>query len=50
VITPLFGVRVPVLAHALADPGEGERHRDDLHLGDITDVTWWRERSFRCAR
>ena len=42
-ITPLFGARVPVLAHALADPGEGDRHRHDLHLRRITDVIWWRE-------
>ena len=32
VVTPLFGVRVPVLAHPLADPGKGQRHRDDLHV------------------
>jgi valyl-tRNA synthetase len=31
VITPLFGVEVPVKAHPLADP-ERERHRDDLHV------------------
>ena len=31
-ITPLFGVRVPVKAHPLADPAEGQRHRDDLHV------------------
>ena len=32
VITPLFGVRVPVRPHPLADPGEGHRHRHDLHV------------------
>ena len=32
VITPLFGVRVPVKPHPLADPGEGLRRGDDLHV------------------
>ncbi len=32
VVTPLFGARVPVKAHPLADPDKGTRHRDDLHL------------------
>ena len=30
--TPLFGAEVPVLAHRLADPGQGDRHRHALHL------------------
>ncbi len=30
--TPLFDVEVPIVAHQLADPGKGHRHRDDLHL------------------
>ena len=32
VMTPLFGVRVPVIAHAAGRPREGQRHRDDLHV------------------
>ncbi len=43
VITPLFGVRVPVLAHALADPEKGSGIAMICTFGDITDVTWWRE-------
>jgi len=43
VITPLFGVRVPVLAHALADPEKGSGIAMICTFGDLTDVTWWRE-------
>jgi valyl-tRNA synthetase len=43
VITPLFGVRVPVRAHALADPEKGSGIAMICTFGDITDVTWWRE-------
>ncbi len=43
VITPLFGVRVPVLAHPLADPEKGSGIAMICTFGDITDVTWWRE-------
>src|SRR5262245_6919405 len=43
VITPLFGVRVPVKAHALADPTKGSGIAMICTFGDITDVTWWRE-------
>ncbi|OFW22431.1 MAG: valine--tRNA ligase [Acidobacteria bacterium RIFCSPLOWO2_02_FULL_65_29] len=43
VITPLFGVRVPVKAHALADPEKGSGIAMICTFGDITDVTWWRE-------
>ena len=32
VMTPLFGARVPVVAHAARRSREGQRHRDDLHL------------------
>jgi valyl-tRNA synthetase len=42
-ITPLFGVRVPVMAHALADPAKGSGIAMICTFGDITDVTWWRE-------
>ena len=41
--TPLFGVRVPVLAHHLADPEKGTGLVMVCTFGDVTDVTWWRE-------
>ncbi|MGH9182475.1 MAG: valine--tRNA ligase [Acidimicrobiales bacterium] len=41
--TPLFGVRVPVLAHPLADPGKGTGMAMICTFGDTTDVLWWRE-------
>ncbi|MFO7591307.1 MAG: valine--tRNA ligase [Acidimicrobiia bacterium] len=41
--TPLFGVEVPVLAHALADPEKGSGIAMICTFGDLTDVTWWRE-------
>src|SRR5215472_15740959 len=41
--TPLFGARVPVRAHALADPEKGSGIAMICTFGDITDVTWWRE-------
>jgi valyl-tRNA synthetase len=43
--TPLFGVSVPVRAHALADPEKGSGIAMICTFGDITDVTWWRELS-----
>jgi len=43
VVTPLFGVKVPVLAHALADPEKGSGIAMICTFGDTTDVTWWRE-------
>ncbi|HEU4399812.1 MAG TPA: valine--tRNA ligase, partial [Actinomycetota bacterium] len=43
VATPLFGVRVPVLAHRLADPTRGTGLAMVCTFGDTTDVTWWRE-------
>jgi len=43
VITPLFGVRVPVKAHTLADPEKGSGIAMICTFGDTTDVTWWRE-------
>ena len=45
VVTPLFGVRVPIRAHALADPEKGSGVAMICTFGDITDVTWWRELS-----
>ena len=41
--TPLFGVRVPVKAHALADPEKGSGVAMICTFGDVTDVVWWRE-------
>jgi valyl-tRNA synthetase len=40
--TPLFGVRVPVKAHALADPEKGSGIAMICTFGDVTDVVWWR--------
>ncbi len=45
VVTPLFGVEVPVLAHELADPEKGSGIAMICTFGDTTDVTWWRELS-----
>jgi valyl-tRNA synthetase len=41
--TPLFGVRVPILAHHLADPEKGTGLVMVCTFGDMTDVTWWRD-------
>jgi valyl-tRNA synthetase len=43
VTSPLFGVRVPVLAHALASKEKGSGIAMVCTFGDMTDVTWWRE-------
>src|SRR5204863_5694925 len=43
VITPLFGVRVPIRPHPLADPQKGSGIAMICTFGDIADVTWWRE-------
>jgi valyl-tRNA synthetase len=45
VITPLFGVPVPVRAHTLAEPEKGSGIAMICTFGDLTDVTWWRELS-----
>ncbi len=45
VVTPLFGVRVPVRPHALADPAKGSGIAMICTFGDLTDVVWWRELS-----
>src|SRR5262245_33117609 len=45
VITPLFGVRVPVKPHPLADPEKGSGIAMICTFGDLADVTWWRELS-----
>jgi valyl-tRNA synthetase len=41
--TPLFGVRVPVLAHPLAQPHKGSGIAMVCTFGDQTDIQWWRE-------
>ncbi|HUE88875.1 MAG TPA: valine--tRNA ligase [Vicinamibacterales bacterium] len=43
VVTPLFGARVPVKAHPLADPEKGSGIAMICTFGDLTDVVWWRE-------
>ncbi|MGQ0804118.1 MAG: valine--tRNA ligase [Actinomycetota bacterium] len=43
VTTPLFGVRVPVVAHPLAEPDKGTGIAMICTFGDVTDVVWWRE-------
>ena len=43
VITPVFGVEVPVRSHRLADPDKGTGIAMICTFGDTTDVTWWRE-------
>ena len=41
--TPLFGVKVPIVAHPLADPEKGSGIAMICTFGDTTDVVWWRE-------
>ncbi len=41
--SPLFGVRIPVLAHELAAPDKGTGIAMVCTFGDLNDVTWWRE-------
>ncbi len=43
VVSPLFGVEVPVLAHELAAPDKGSGIAMICTFGDTTDVIWWRE-------
>jgi len=43
VVTPLFGVTVPVVAHPLASPDKGSGIAMICTFGDVTDVIWWRE-------
>jgi valyl-tRNA synthetase len=42
-VTPLFGVRVPIVAHHLAEPEKGTGVAMVCTFGDVTDVQWWRE-------
>ena len=41
--TPLYGVEVPIVGHALADPEKGTGIAMICTFGDLTDVIWWRE-------
>jgi valyl-tRNA synthetase len=43
IVTPLFGARVPLEAHTLADPEKGTGVAMICTFGDVTDVVWWRE-------
>jgi valyl-tRNA synthetase len=43
VVTPLFGARVPVLTHRLADPDKGTGIAMICTFGDTADIVWWRE-------
>ena len=43
VVTPLYGARVPIVAHHLADPEKGTGIAMICTFGDTTDVVWWRE-------
>jgi valyl-tRNA synthetase len=43
ILTPLFAVEVPIVAHELAEPDKGTGVAMICTFGDITDVTWWRE-------
>src|SRR6187431_3715758 len=43
VVTPLFGVKVPIRPHHLADPEKGTGVAMICTFGDLTDVIWWRE-------
>ncbi|MFG2328221.1 valine--tRNA ligase [Streptomyces sp. NPDC048604] len=43
VVSPLFGVRVPVVAHTAADPEKGSGIAMVCTFGDVNDVLWWRE-------
>ena len=42
-MSPAFGVRVPVLAHSVADPDKGTGIAMICTFGDTNDVMWWRE-------
>ena len=43
VTSPVFGVEVPVIAHAAAERDKGAGIAMCCTFGDLTDVTWWRE-------
>ncbi|MCL8026476.1 valine--tRNA ligase [Nocardioides bruguierae] len=43
VASPVFGVQIPVVAHAAAEMDKGSGLVMCCTFGDLTDVTWWRE-------
>ena len=43
VLSPLFGVRVPVVTHRLAEPDKGTGIAMICTFGDTSDIVWWRE-------
>lgn len=43
VTSPLFKVRVPILAHPAAEMDKGAGIAMCCTFGDVTDVQWWRE-------
>ena len=43
VYSPLFKVKVPVLAHAAAEMDKGAGIAMCCTFGDVTDVEWWRD-------
>ena len=43
VMSPLYGVELPVLPHPAAEPEKGAGIAMCCTFGDLTDVTWWRE-------
>ncbi|NLF04769.1 MAG: valine--tRNA ligase, partial [Actinomycetales bacterium] len=43
VTSPLYGVELPVLAHAAAEQDKGAGIAMCCTFGDLTDVQWWRE-------
>ena len=43
VTSPLFGVEIPVLAHAAVEMDKGAGIAMCCTFGDLTDVQWWRE-------
>ncbi|EFA22093.1 valine--tRNA ligase [Bifidobacterium gallicum] len=43
VYSPLFGVKVPVLAHPAAEKDKGAGIAMCCTFGDMTDVEWWRD-------
>ena len=43
VTSPVFGVKIPVVAHPAAEIEKGSGLVMCCTFGDLTDVTWWRE-------
>ncbi|HET7414151.1 MAG TPA: valine--tRNA ligase [Arthrobacter sp.] len=43
VLSPLFNVEVPIMAHPLAKQDKGSGIAMICTFGDLNDVTWWRE-------